>query len=174
MRHGTFDEDDGRPTLRFEVDVAADAERLWAAVSDPAELAAWFPQALSYRPRVGGRIDFADDPLLPPTSGEVLAWDPPRRFAFTWGDDEELWFEVTDGGPSGARLGLTDRLALRDEAARNAAGWEICLDALAAHLDGDGHDGLHAEGARDRWRAHFAAYTATGMPAGAPVPGDDE
>ncbi|MGC5168944.1 SRPBCC domain-containing protein [Luteimicrobium sp. DT211] len=178
MRHGRLVDLDGRAGVRFSVDVAAPADRLWRAVSDPTDLRTWFPSTVTYRPHVGAPVELTDDPNLPSTAGEVLAYDPPRAFAFTWGDDE-LWFEVSDAGqsPDGdplARLVLTDVLDLRDSAARNAAGWEVCLDELEAHLADDDPAGPHTPEARDRWRGYYEEYVSTGMPAGAPIPGEDD
>jgi uncharacterized protein YndB with AHSA1/START domain len=178
MRHGIFTDVDDRPAVRFTVDLPHTVDRVWRAVSDPQELRAWFPSTVSYRPRVGAAIEFTDDPNLPPTTGTVLAYEAPHRFAFGWGDDE-LWFELSvpsaDSGPS-CRFVLTDVLELRDAAARNAAGWEVCLDALEAHLDGatrtDGETGPHTETSRARWREYYEEYVSVGMPDGAPVPGD--
>jgi uncharacterized protein YndB with AHSA1/START domain len=61
-------------------------------------------------------------------TGEVLEVREPQRLAFTWGD-ETLRFELTahDGG---TRLILIDELR-PGIAARNAAGWDVCLDRLA-------------------------------------------
>lgn len=175
MRRGTLVDVAGRPAVRLALDLAHPADRVWRAVTDPDELRTWFPQTLAYRPRVGSPVDFTDDPALAPTTGTVLAWEPPQRFAFTWGDDE-LWFEVSaadapgTGGPAGSRLVLTDVLELPDAAARNAAGWEVCLDVLVAHLGGATTDGPRTAGARGRWERWFAAYAEAGFPTGAPVP----
>ncbi|HWK91297.1 MAG TPA: SRPBCC domain-containing protein [Luteimicrobium sp.] len=178
MRHGRLVDLDGRAGVRFTVALAASSDRVWRAVSDPSDMRTWFPQTVSYRPRVGGPVELTDDPNLPATRGEVLAYDPPRAFAFTWGDDE-LWFEVADAGRSSegeplARLVLTDVLDLRDSASRNAAGWEVCLDELEAHLADDDPAGPHTPEARERWRGYYDAYLSAGMPAGAPIPGEDD
>ncbi len=55
-------------------------ERLWAALTSPAKLAAWFPADL--HPRVGHRFTLRPDPrngLAGPTVGEVVAVDEPHR-----------------------------------------------------------------------------------------------
>jgi hypothetical protein len=65
---------------------------------------------------------------------------------FTWGD-ETLRFELSprDGG---TRFTLINELP-GSRAARNAAGWEACLDLLT---------GLDA--GRDDWQPRFQAYAA--------------
>ena len=61
--------------------------------------------------------------------------DPPRRFSFLWGDDH-LRIELEPDG-DGCRLRFTHVLATREQAARDAAGWHVCLDRLADLLSGD-------------------------------------
>jgi uncharacterized protein YndB with AHSA1/START domain len=64
----------------------------------------------------------------------VTAWDPPHRLAFTWGEDT-IGFALTptDGGTT---FVLTEELG-RSIAARNAAGWEVCLDRLVEGVAGE-------------------------------------
>jgi len=69
-----------------------------------------------------------------------------------------LRFELTPEG-SGTRLVLTDQLQA-SWAARNAAGWDDCLDRLA---------GLAVE--PDGWRRRFAAYSAEFEPVIGPQEG---
>ena len=63
--HGTYVEHDGRPAVRFTRRYPHPAERVWAAVSEPAGLRHWFPSRLELEPHEGGRIAFRDDPNLP-------------------------------------------------------------------------------------------------------------
>jgi hypothetical protein len=80
-------------------------------------------------------------------TGTVLAVDEPKLLSYTWGDDEILRFELYPEG-AGTRLVLSDQLQA-SWAARNAAGWDDCLDRLAG-LPGD----------KDAWPRRFAAYSA--------------
>jgi uncharacterized protein YndB with AHSA1/START domain len=50
MMDGTLETIDGRPALRFERRLAHSVERVWRAVSEPAELARWFPAAAGSMP----------------------------------------------------------------------------------------------------------------------------
>ena len=84
-------------------------------------------------------------------TGTVLAVDEPKLLSYTWGDQETLRFELYPEG-DGTRLVLTDQLEA-SAAARNAAGWEDCLDRLAG-LPGD----------PNAWRRRFAAYSAAFEP----------
>ena len=83
---GSYVQVGGRPAVRFERLLSAPIERVWAAVTDPEQLPAWFPSQVRYQPRVGGEITFLGDPNLPepPQVDRVLAWDPPHRFAHTF------------------------------------------------------------------------------------------
>jgi hypothetical protein len=83
-------------------------------------------------------------------TGEVLEVDEPNLLAFTWGEDA-LRFELSGEG-DGTRLVLIDELP-PDAAARNAAGWEQCLDRLA---------GL--EPASGSWQPRFEHYVAAFEP----------
>lgn len=165
---GTYIEHDGHPAVRFVRRYPHPAERVWAAVSESGELARWFPSHVEIERRVGGRITFSGDPNMPPSSGTVLAYDPPRLLAFTWGGDE-LHLTVEPDGPGACTLTLVNVLEARDTAARNAAGWAVCLGELDKHLGGDSADGPHSATAQP-WQEHYAAYVAAGVPAGAPVP----
>jgi hypothetical protein len=99
----------------------------------------------------------------------VLAFDPPRRVAFTWGGSE-LHVELEPAGEHGCTLTLINVLEARDEGARNAAGWSVCLAELDKHVAGAEVDGPHSAAAED-WQSLYDAYVAAGMPAGAPIPG---
>ena len=83
-------------------------------------------------------------------TGQVLAIDEPHELAFTWGE-ETLTFRLAPHA-GGTRLVLIDELT-PGAAARNAAGWDTCLDHLA---------GLAP--AQDAWKSRFAVYSAAFEP----------
>ncbi|GAB3483118.1 SRPBCC family protein [Amycolatopsis cihanbeyliensis] len=139
----TLDTVDGRSVLRFERRFGHPPEKVFAAVSDPTELVHWFPARVETEPRAGARMRFvfpgegaADGEVL---TGRVLEFDPPRLFAFEWNDDV-LRFELASEG-EGCLLVFTHVLSPDNggwlAAGRNAAGWDTCLAALAAALDGE-------------------------------------
>jgi uncharacterized protein YndB with AHSA1/START domain len=168
MDFGSFIEFDGRPAVRFERTYAHTVERVWAAISDPAELAHWFPSSVEIEPHTGGAIVFSGDPRTSQQTGVLLAFEPPRRLAYTWGGDE-LHFELEPLATGQCRLILINVLADRQAAARNAAGWHVCLEELAKLLTGRPGGGPHAESATS-WQSHYDAYVAAGMPSGADIP----
>ena len=136
--HGTYETIDGRPALRFERRLPHPAGLVWRALTEPGELAHWFPALVERELEPGGKMTFTfADGGLPPSDGHVHEVEPPRLFAFSWGE-EELRFELeelADGRE--CLLRFTHLLEQRDQAANNAAGWHVCLDRLAAHLRGE-------------------------------------
>src|SRR5262249_49893356 len=90
-------------------------------------------------------------------TGVVLEVDEPRVLAFTWGDDT-LRFELSPVG-DGTDLVLIDELPV-DSAARNAAGWEQCLDRLVGR-----------DPEPDGWQRRFERYVAAFEPTLGPQAG---
>jgi uncharacterized protein YndB with AHSA1/START domain len=155
MNTGTLITDGTRPAVRLERHLADPPAVVWQAITDREQLRSWFPCDVVVADGmwvVGAAITF----LFPPEvidmtlTGEVLAVDEPTALAFTWGE-ETLTFELSSEG-EGTHLVLIDELPA-DSAARNAAGWEDCLDNLA---------GQHPE--PDAWKQRFAAYSAAFEP----------
>jgi uncharacterized protein YndB with AHSA1/START domain len=125
----------GRPMLRFERTLRHPPERVWEALTERADLFAWHPTPFELERFVGGAVTFlpADDaPEMPP--GEVKEYDPPRAFSYTWDEDLLRW-ELSPHD-DGCQLVLTHTFDDRFKAARDAAGWHVCLMALEAALDG--------------------------------------
>ena len=152
--------------LHFERRYPHPVEKVWRAVSEPAELAQWFPCAVEVggELRVGAPLRFAfpDEVGGMEIDGQVTALDPPHLLAFTWGPDE-LRFELEPDGEQGCLLRFTDVLEAADKAARDAAGWEVCLARLEQRLAGE-------PGEAPDWRAFYEDYERLGFPTGAPVP----
>lgn len=126
----------GKPVLTFERKLAHRPEKVWRAVSEPEQLARWFPALLETEPRAGAPIKFAFPGEAEVTEGVVLEYDPPKVYAFRWNTDV-LRFEILPEA-DGCRLVFTHVL---DEnaamtIARNGAGWDVCLAAQADVLDG--------------------------------------
>jgi uncharacterized protein YndB with AHSA1/START domain len=169
--NGTYITVEDRPALVFERRLAHPVDAVWRAITEPDELASWFPNQVEMDLRVGGQIRFTFPEGLdyPPMDGEVLELDPPRRIHFSWGPDELRFdLEATDDG-EGCLLRLTDVLSESEKAARDAAGWSVCLDTLEHHLNGVA---TAAPGTRPSgdWQAYYDRYVAEGMPAGAEIP----
>src|SRR3954452_15035127 len=153
--YGTYETLDGGPAVRFERVYPFPVERVWRSVTVPEEMAAWFPSTVEADLREGGEMRFTfREHDMEPMRGRVVELDPPRVFAFLWGE-ELLRLELAPEG-DGTRLTLTHRICKADEAARNAAGWHVCLDRLG--------------GEQADWDQLYEEYRRRGVPSGAPIP----
>jgi len=169
--YGAYDTIENRPALRFERRLSHPVEVVWQAITQPDELEHWFPSRVEVdelRPGADMTFRFENMPLDAPSTmtGRVLAFDPPRLFEFFWGGDH-LRFELEPAGHSEEEclLRLTVLLDEREKAARDSAGWHVCLDRLGRQLAG-------AEpGGREDWGRLYEEYQRRGAPAGAPIPG---
>jgi uncharacterized protein YndB with AHSA1/START domain len=141
-----------RPVLRFERHLPLPVETVWRAVTDKDEMRSWFPTRIEIDEwKVGASlVHHFDDQDIGPLSGTVLEWDPPRRVSFTWSDDT-ISFELSPAPDGGTTFVLTEELS-PNHAARNAAGWESCLDRLQQRVDGES------------WKVRFDHYVASFEP----------
>jgi uncharacterized protein YndB with AHSA1/START domain len=163
MTDPALDTSGDRPVVRLERYLPDPPAVVWQAVTDRTQLKSWFPCDVIVAGGawvVGASITFPFPPAVIDMTlvGTVLAVDEPRLLSYTWGDDEVLRFESHPEG-GGTRLVLTDQLRA-SWAARNAAGWEDCLDLLA---------GLPAD--PSAWARRFAAAAAAFEPAIGPQEG---
>jgi uncharacterized protein YndB with AHSA1/START domain len=133
--HAVLIERDGRHVLRFERLLDHPRERVWRALTEADELQAWHPTPFRLEPRSGGTVAFLPSPGVPEMgSGRVLACEKPSLLVHSWGEDELRWTLEQRG--DGCLLALEHSFADRLKAARDGAGWHICLIALAARVDG--------------------------------------
>nr|WP_042185635.1 SRPBCC family protein [Kibdelosporangium sp. MJ126-NF4]CEL16793.1 hypothetical protein [Kibdelosporangium sp. MJ126-NF4]CTQ91978.1 hypothetical protein [Kibdelosporangium sp. MJ126-NF4] len=139
--HATLSTIDGKPTLRFERRLRHAPTKVWRAVTDPAELVNWFPAAVEAELRPGApmRFTFPDEAVVDGAwTGEVLEVDEPKVFMYRWNLDV-LRFELIPDG-NGCLLVFTQTVGGGGTgllgAGRTAAGWDECLDAMQAQLDG--------------------------------------
>jgi uncharacterized protein YndB with AHSA1/START domain len=174
--YGAYDTIENRPALRFERRLSHPVEVVWEAITQPGELEQWFPSRVEVdelRPGAEMTFRFENMPLDAPSTmtGRVIEFDPPRLFEFTWGPpghEDHLRFELEPvaGSEDACLLRLTVLLEARDKAARDAAGWHLCLDRLGRQLAG-------AEpGGREGWRERYEEYQRREFPTGAPIPGE--
>jgi uncharacterized protein YndB with AHSA1/START domain len=172
--YGAYETIENRPALRFERRLSHPVEVVWRAITESDELEHWFPSRVEVDelgPDAEITFRFEHMPLedAPTTlTGRVTEFDPPRLFAFTWGEDH-LRFELEPVGDSNDAcvLRLTVLLDAQDKAARDGAGWHVCLDRLETRLDGSGKTR-----AGEDWRGLYEEYQRRGVPAGAPIPAE--
>ena len=135
------------PTVRIidekivgEVEVAAPPERVYAALTDPAELAAWWGSGEEYRTfewesdlRVCGKRHCKAQNkmtgLMSTVKGEYLEIDPPRVLAFAW---EPSWEKVH---PTVVRIELA-AIASGTRVLLTHSGWGEAKQARSSHEKG--------------------------------------
>jgi uncharacterized protein YndB with AHSA1/START domain len=134
--YGEIENVDGQWQLRFRRRLAHRPEKVWRALTEPEDLAAWFPTTIDGERAPGAVLAFRfPGEAAAPLSGEMLAYDPPHHMQFSWGEDV-VRFELESDG-DGTILTLVDLIAERGKGARDAAGWHVCLDNLDRHLAGE-------------------------------------
>lgn len=128
--HGTVRRVDGRDVLRFERRLAHPVQRVWTALTDPAEAARWLT----------GEVGDLGEPLeVEPQKVLVHRFGPTRKGGGgdegSRGDVDIVRWELTPDG-DGTLLVLTHTFAGPPDTARIAAGWHTLLDQLEATLAG--------------------------------------
>jgi uncharacterized protein YndB with AHSA1/START domain len=161
--------------VRFERNLPAPIDRVWAYLVDPELRSTWLAGGTS-SPRVGGPFDLDFDhtkissDLQPEGSGfsphhevgTVLELDPPRVLAYSWGEWFDQYcvvrFELTPDGAA-TRLVLThSRIAIPALVPDVARGWHGHLDMLEDKLAGGTGVGFWANFDRhgDYYRAEWS------------------
>lgn len=153
-RHGN------RYTLRVERQLQGSIDKVWRAVTDPTFLLRWFPCDVTGEWSVGAPLRFefregeggeTEERYL---RGKVLAVEAPHLLEFSWGPDL-LRFELESEG-HGCLFRLSHTFDDPAWGARNAAGWEICVENLDLLLQGAALVKLAA----DVWNTKFRRYVA--------------
>ncbi len=111
-------------------------ERVWQALTDPAQLREWAPfDADRSLDTVGTTVTLTTAKAPTPHVSEttVTRADPPALLEYKWGGFDMRWELEASGG--GTRLTLWTSIDRR-YIAMGAAGWHICLDVLDHLLSG--------------------------------------
>ena len=125
-------------TIRFTV--PAPPERVFAALTDAAEIKRWSGQAGSVQALIGGHAEFFDGWV----KGAVLAFEPGKRIAFTWlptewpaGSKASIVMCSFDKARGGTRVTLEHTGFPNEEEARShKGGWkEHFFGPLTAYFD---------------------------------------
>ena len=114
-------------------------DKVWAALTDPAQLPQWAPftsdRDLGH---VGAATltmtdgeDSANDVTL---AANVTRCEPPTLLEYTWGDDVLRW--QLEANERGTRLTLEHTTDDPTMVPKVAAGWHLCLDVADRLLDG--------------------------------------
>jgi uncharacterized protein YndB with AHSA1/START domain len=163
---GTLERHGDVSVLRYERHLAHPQERVWRAITEDADLAAWFPTTIEGPRRKGAPLRFAfRQGEAEPFGGEMLAFVPPTLMELRWSDDV-LRFELqpeTGENSTGCILRLSVTFTEFGKAARDAAGWHICLERLSAFSDGT------APPEPDRWKELHSTYGERFGPEGSTI-----
>ena len=157
MSNIQFDPARTRATVSLERHLEATPATVWNDLTDRDRLRTWFPCDVIVKGgawRVGATISFPFPPEIIDMTlrGEVLECEEQTRLSYTWGEDV-LTFELHHEKES-TTLVLRNELA-PSAAARNAAGWDDCLDRLAGRPV-DQARGRHTSTSTDRGSRAFS------------------
>jgi uncharacterized protein YndB with AHSA1/START domain len=110
-------------------------EKVWRALTDPAELQEWSPFNADRNLGATGPVKLATvgAPTTEVPESTVTRAEAPRLLEYSWGGNEMRWELEPEG--SGTRLTLWHNIDRR-YVAMGAAGWHICLDVLDQMLAG--------------------------------------
>jgi len=111
-------------------------EKVWQALTDPAQLREWAPfDADGSLAAVGSKVKLTTvgAPTLHVTETTVTRADPAEVLEYKWGGFDMRWELEASGG--GTRLTLWTNIGHR-YIAMGAAGWHICFDVLDRLLSG--------------------------------------
>jgi uncharacterized protein YndB with AHSA1/START domain len=111
------------------------AEKVWRALTDPAELREWAPFDSDRNLGTTGPMTLATvgAPTRQISESRVTRAEEPRLLEYSWGENEMRW--ELEPLANGTRLTLWHNID-RKYIAMGAAGWHICLDVLDHLLGG--------------------------------------
>jgi uncharacterized protein YndB with AHSA1/START domain len=154
--------EDGRYLISFERRLGHPVDRVWAALTEPAELIAWWGDA-EVELEEGGRFHVrwlnTDEEGNAATMHARIAKLEPQRLLVLDGDIHGiLRWELTPDG-DGTLLSFRSTVDLQPEfLTKVPAGWHFHLDALGRHLDGGETDLVEIP----EWERIHDAYLAGG------------
>ena len=123
-------------TLVLVKELRHSPEKVWRALTDPAQLREWAPFDADGNLGTTGatvKLTTVGAPTPRITETTVKRADPPKALQYTWGDFDMRWELEAIG--DGTRLTLWTNIGHRF-IAMGAAGWHICFDVLDRLLDG--------------------------------------
>ncbi|UHA73622.1 SRPBCC family protein [Paenibacillus sp. 481] len=139
---------------RFERHLQHSVEEVWSWLTENDKLKQWFSELQIDDLREGGSIKFdMQDGTFEVM--EIKACTPYSVLEFTWGEDQ-VRFELTGDAveQAGCRLVLLEKITkLTSHTPKDIAGWDVCLDAIEALLDGRG-----IQSRRDIWQVKYEKY----------------
>ena len=138
-------------TLTFQRLLPGPVDRIWAYLTESDLRKKWLAAGIM-QPKAGSSVELvwrneelATQPSKRPAGHdeehrltcEILAYEPQRKLAISWGRSEGVTFDLE---PVGDKVLLTvthRRLPDRETLLKVGAGWHMHLDVLATHLAGE-------------------------------------
>ena len=134
----TLSRADGYVEARFSRITDQDSARVWAMITESANLPLWLaPGEIDLREGGAAKINFTDSGVV--IDSTVTAFDRGHLLEYSWSAPGQpqrpvRWQLLST--PQGTIILLTIRTPEGEDAARAAAGWEAHLDMLEAALAG--------------------------------------
>ncbi|HET7434122.1 MAG TPA: SRPBCC family protein [Thermoanaerobaculia bacterium] len=133
---GAHVEKDGEKwTLVLVRELRHSPEKVWDALTDPAQLREWAPFDADRKLDTAGatvKLTTVGAPSAPVSETTITRADAPRLLEYNWGGQDIRW-QLEPAG-DGTRLTLWHNIDRR-YISMGAAGWHICLDVLDRLLD---------------------------------------
>jgi uncharacterized protein YndB with AHSA1/START domain len=123
-------------TLVLARELRHSPERVWQALTDPAQLREWAPFDADRSLSTAGRtvtLTTVGAPAPMASEARVTRADAPRVLEYNWGAQDIRWELEAVGG--GTRLTLWHNIDRRF-ISMGAAGWHVCFDVLDHLLSG--------------------------------------
>ncbi|MBP1966942.1 SRPBCC family protein [Paenibacillus aceris] len=139
--------------VQYDRPLKQTVSEVWAALTENDRLEKWMTNLQIEDLRKGGNIKFD----MKDGSGtfidmEITDYEPLSVLEFTWGKDR-VRFEVS-AKPEGSLLVLKEFIGgLTPHTPKDLAGWHVCLDMMAALLDGHAIDFP-----MDEWKKWYEQY----------------
>jgi uncharacterized protein YndB with AHSA1/START domain len=163
-----------RYVLALERSLSHSAEKVWRVLTERELLKQWFPCDVEGEWKVGAALRFtflhgegeglSEEDL----KGEVLVVEPPHLLEFRWNQNLIRCELVADG--EGCKLIFSETLNDSSWGARNAAGWELCLESMETILQA----GTLVKFGWEVWRRKFERYVKKFEPQFGPQQGPPE
>jgi uncharacterized protein YndB with AHSA1/START domain len=162
MANGTVETQDGRYVLRYERHLAHPIERVWAALTEPEQLEAWFART-DIDLVEGGRVvlrwlNTDEQGNSTVARGTITRLEPPRLLEIDTDIHGLLCWQLR-ADREGCALTFSSTVALTDALLPSVlAGWHSHLDFLADSLEGRAVDWPNWP--RAHWEELHAGYAA--------------
>jgi len=145
-------------------------DQVWAALTEPDQIRAWLPYSPDRILDTVGPVQLTDVGMPNPETraGFVHQCAAAELLVLDWEQDILKWeLQPRDGGTV---LTLHHRFVDRPQAPSYAAGWHLCLDALADRLDGGPVEVVAGEAAMDHGYPELLEGYAAALGMDVPTP----